>query len=301
MKSTYKGKRHRVATLRTWALGVFLLFIGGQLVAQKNVLPKELEGIGIDQKIGVQIPGNLKFKDSSGRTLPLKSFFDGKRPVFLTFNYTDCPQLCSLQLNSLSNALKRLDWTPGKEFRLLTVSMDPTETPKKAAGTKALYIHALEAKKVGGKLVGKKELESGWEFLTGEDKNIHALADAVGFHYKFLPERKEYAHKAALITLSPNGKVLRYLSNINYSPRDLKFALLEAGEGKVGSAVDNFFLSCFNYDPRRGGYVLAAVRIMKIGGLLTLLLLGLFWFSMARMKKKKALLLEGQGHEEGDL
>ncbi len=295
------SKRNRAGACSIWAMGLLVLLSGGQLIAQKNVLPAELKGIGIDQKLGVQIPTNLQFKDSSGKTRALKSFFDGKRPVFLTFNYTDCPQLCSLQLNSLSDALKRLQWTPGKEFRLLTVSMDPTETPKKAAGTKALYLHALEAKKVAGKPVDKKVLEDGWEFLTGEDKNIHALADAVGFHYRFLPERKEYAHKAALITLSPDGKVLRYLSNINYSPRDLKFALLEAGEGKVGSAIDNFFLSCFNYDPRRGGYVLAAVRIMKIGGLLTLLLLGLFWFSMARMKKKKALLLEGQGREEGDL
>jgi protein SCO1/2 len=282
-------------------MAISLLVLGGRLLGQKNVLPKELEGIGVEQKLGDQIPIELQFRDSSGKKVALKSFFDGKRPVFLTFNYTDCPQLCSLQLNSLSDALKRLDWTPGREFRILTVSMDPTETPEKASGTKALYLHALEGKKVKGKALTKKELEKGWEFLTGEDKDIHALADAVGFHYRFLPDRKEYAHKAALITLSPDGRVLRYLSNINYSPRDLKFALLEAGEGKVGSAVDNFFLSCFNYDPRRGGYVLAAVRIMKIGGGLTLLLLGLFWLSMARMKKKKALILEGQGREEGDL
>ncbi|HHI80886.1 MAG TPA: SCO family protein [Planctomycetes bacterium] len=286
----------RTPLLHLWSIGLSLLLLGGRGHSQKNVLPKELEGIGVDQKLGVQIPTQLMFRDSSGRKVSLKAFFDGKRPVFLTFNYTDCPQLCSLQLNSLNEALKSLDWTPGKEFRILTVSMDPTETPEKAAGTKALYLHALAEKKGG-----EKDLRNGWEFLTGEDKNIRALADAVGFHYRFLPDRKEYAHKAALITLSPEGKVLRYLSNINYSPRDLKFALLEAGEGKVGSAVDNFFLSCFDYDPRRGGYVLAAVRIMKVGGVLTLLLLGLFWFSMARMKKKKALLLEGQGHEEGDL
>ncbi len=289
------------AAITCGAMGFLLLSLGGPLVAQKNVSPKELEGVGVDQKLGVDIPKDLQFRASSGKTIALRSLFDGKRPVFLTFNYTDCPQLCSLQLNSLSDALKRLDWTPGKEFRIVTVSMDPTETPEKASGTKALYLHALEGKKIAGKPVDKKVLENGWEFLTGEDKNIHALADAVGFHYRFLPERKEYAHKAALITLSPDGKVLRYLSDINYSPRDLKFALLEAGEGKVGSVIDNFFLSCFHYDPRRGGYVLAAVRIMKIGGLLTLFLLGLFWFSMARMKKKKALLLEGQGHEEGDL
>ncbi len=245
---------------------------------RKEAPPKDLIGVRIDQRLGAQVPLDLKFKDSRGKELALGDLFDGEKPVVLTLNYSSCPQLCSLQLNGLVEALQEMDWAPGKEFRVLTVSIDPRETPEVAASTKRAYLEQLEG----------DSLEEGWRFLVGDESSIRRLASTVGFGYRFIPERNEFAHKAALIFLDPHGKVTRYLANVVYKPTDLKFALVESGKGKVGSFLDQIFLSCFRYDSASGSYVPVAWKIMRLGGVLILLLVGGGLVGFWRLERRRA-------------
>lgn len=246
--------------------------------SRKEAPPPELVDVGVEQKLGAVVPKDLPFTESNGKACRIGDFFDGERPVLLTLNYSNCPQLCSLQLNALLETLQKMSWKPGKQFRVLTVSIDPKETPAVAASTKSVYIEQLNG----------AEVERGWAFLVGPERSIRVLTDTVGFRYRYFPERNEYAHKAVLIFLDPNGKVVRYLGGLAYDPRDLKFALIEAGEGKVGSFVDQVFFSCFRYDPAKGGYVPVAWKVMRLGGLVVLLAVGGMLFFFWRMERRRA-------------
>ncbi len=252
-----------------------------------SVRPPELRNVGIDQLLNNQVPLDLEFRDENGRTVKLAEYFKDK-PVVLSLVYYDCPQLCTQVLTSLLGTLKTLPMRPGKEFVNLTVSFDPREQPELAAAKKAEYVKRLN----------KPGVEEGWHFLTGEEQAIQALTKAVGFRYAWDPVTKQYAHASGIIVLTPQGKVSRYMYGIGsssiggpleYSPRDLRFSLLDASGGKIGSLADQVILYCYMYDPERGTYGLVISRLLKIFAAMTIVtLVALFLFLRHKEKQKEA-------------
>ena len=242
-------------------------------------VPKDLENVGIDEKLGSQVPLNMGFEESDGARVGLSEIVSAKRPAILTFNYSDCPMLCSLQLDGFVDSLKRLNMTAGKEFDILTVSIDPEETQERSALFKQKYLDQYQ----------RPEAREGWHFLRGKTVDVERLAHSVGFKYAYVKERKEYAHTAGLMVLSPEGTVTRYLYGIMFDPRDLKLALVEAAEGKVGSTVDRILLYCFHYDSSAGKYAPVAANIMRVAGFITMIVLGaalsIFWIRDQRKQQ----------------
>jgi protein SCO1 len=228
-------------------------------------LPADMVGVGIDQKVGDQIPLDLEFVNDQGQAVKLKDIFSGDRPVLLSLNYASCPMLCRLQLNSLVQTLQELEFTTGQEFDVLSVSIDPKETPRQAKITKDNYLQQY----------GREGAEDGWKFLVGKEENIRALADAVGFRYNYVPDTGEYAHSAALMVVTPDGVLARYINGVAYDAKTLRLSLVEAGEGKIGTVFDQFFLSCYAYDHTKGRYAPMATRIMQVGASTTAIVLGL--------------------------
>lgn len=226
--------------------------------------------VDVVEHLGDVVPGDLTFTDHTGALVQLSSFFDGRRPVLLTLNYYDCPMLCGLQLNGLTDSLKGLDWAPGQNYVLVTVSVDPEEGAELAAAKRQSHLQAL----------GRGEVE--WHFLTGDQASITTLANAIGYQYAYVPETGEYAHPAVLTFLSPAGRITRYLYGLVYEPRDVRLALLEAAEGTVGTTMDRLILACYMYDPETGGYIRDAWVLMRGGGALTVLLLGLLLIGLWR-------------------
>jgi protein SCO1/2 len=240
-------------------------------------LPEELQQVGVTEHLDTQVPGELEFVDSQGKPVTLGQFFDGRRPLLLTLNYSNCPMLCSLQLNGLFEGLKEMKWDMGREFDMITVSIDPLETPERASLTRQKYL----------KLYGRPGAAEGYHFLTGKEENIRKLADAVGFHYKFVPQTRQYSHAAVTMVLTPDGRVARYLYGVQYDPQTLRLSLLEASEGQIGSTTDRILLFCFHYDAERGRYGPAAFRLIQVGGGLTVVMLGgAIWILRRREKTK---------------
>jgi protein SCO1/2 len=229
----------------------------GADVALNDGLPREAEGITVDQKLGGQIPTNLPLTDSEGRPIKTGYVFNGKLPTIVTLNYSDCPMLCSVQLNALTKSLNELDLQLGKDFQVLTVSIDPNETTQRAAETKAKYLDELS---------NQPAAADGWTFATAKQPIINRFADAVGFRYRYDASIKQYNHPAMLAFVSPTGVITRYSLSIDFPPEQLKLALVEAGEGNVGSAVDQFILWCYSYDPSSNSYTPHAWRIMRLCG-----------------------------------
>jgi protein SCO1/2 len=219
-------------------------------------LPKALESVDVNEHLGARIPRSLGFLDETGRPVTLGDYTDGTVPVVFTFNYSNCPMLCSLMLNGFVQGMKTLDFTPGREFRIVTVSIDPNEKPERALATQRRYLGAY----------GKPEAKNGWHFLTGSAENVKAYADALGMQYTYVPERKEYAHAAAIAVASPDGTIVRYLYGVEYPEKSLKLALLEAAQGKIGTPFDRLLLYCFHYDSSQGRYAPVAANIMRLGG-----------------------------------
>jgi len=233
---------------------------------RQDAVPKQLEGVGVDEHLDQALPLDLEFSDETGKQVRLRDYFDSKIPVILTLNYSDCPMLCSLELNGLVASLKQLDWTLGKEFRVVTVSIDPTETPEKATRTKRRYLGQYD----------RPGTDAGWSFLVGSEANVRQLADAVGFRYRFMPDKKEYYHAAALALITPDGRIGRYLYGVEFHPRTVRLGLTETGEGKIGSAMDQLILFCSMYDSKDGNYALVASRVMSLGGAVAAVLLATF-------------------------
>ena len=240
-------------------------------------LPKPLESVDVKEHLGAHIPKTLGFVDETGRPVTLGDYVDGKLPVIFTFNYSDCPMLCNLMLTGLVSGLKALDFTPGREFRIVTVSIDPTEKPARALATQRKYLASY----------GKPEAKDGWHFLTGSETNVKAYADAIGMEYVYVPERKEYAHPAALAVASPDGKIVRYLYGIQYPSQSLRLALLEASQGKIGTAFDRLILYCFHYDSSQGKYAPVAANIMRVAGAVAVVLLAAFLALLFRSDARK--------------
>ena len=227
-----------------------------------NDVPLALRDIGIEQRLNEQVPLDLNFRDEAGRTVRLGDYF-GKRPVVFSLVYYNCPKLCNLVLNGLVGGLKTLPFTVGKEFDVVTVSFDPRESAADAAKKKEVVLHDY------GRPGDAASFNAGWHFLTGDKASIDALANAVGFKYVFDTATDQFAHASGVMVATPAGKLSHYFYGIEYAPRDLKFGLVEASEGKIGSAVDKLTLYCFHYDPTTGRYGPAIMNIMRLTGILT--------------------------------
>jgi len=230
---------------------------------QRTNIAQLTQSITIEQKLNEQVPLDLTFRDETGRTVQLKQYF-GRKPVLLTLVYYECPSLCGLVLQGLLKSLRVLNYTPGEQFEIVTVSISPQETPELAAQKKLNFL----------KEYGRLDAARGWHFLTGEEEPIRRLADAVGFRYVYDPKTQQYAHAAGIMLLTPEGKVSRYFYGIEYSPRDLRMGIIDASQGKVGSPVEKVILFCFQYDPTTGKYSLAIIRVVQLGGILTVFILG---------------------------
>ena len=241
---------------------------------------KDLDRITVEEHLGDKIPLDLVFNDDQGQPVKLGDYFNQGKPVVLTLGYYECPMLCNLVFNGLSEAVKQIDWVPGTDFQMVTVSINPEETPQLAFAKKENYLKSL----------GKPVPETGWMFLTGAEDQSRALADAVGFRYFYDAERDQYAHPAVAILVAADGTISRYLYGIDFARQDFRLALLEASEGKIGDTIDRIILYCFHYDPDAEGYVVVAGNVMKLGGVVTMLVLGLFigalWYG-ERCKKAR--------------
>ncbi len=239
--------------------------------------PPALREVAIDQNLDAQVPLDLAFRDESGTPVTLGQYF-GRRPVILSLVYYQCPMLCTLVLNGLVRALRTLTFDPGREFELVTVSFDPRETPELAAKKKATYLGEYE----------RAGADVAWHFLTGDAAAIERLARAVGFHYTYVPEEKQFAHAAAIMVLTADGRISRYFFGVEFSPRDLRFGLIDAADRKIGSAVDHLLLYCYRYDPATGKYGAVAMNLVRAGGAVTVLALVGFIVVMRRRETRAA-------------
>lgn len=257
---------------------------------QSGHTPQQLEGVGVDEHLGEHVPRDLVFRNEEGKPVPLGTYLDGETPVLLTMVYHSCPMLCNLLLDGLTTqTLKPMSWTPGDEFEIVTVSFNHREGPEIARKRKAEYVEAL----------GRPEAADGWHFLTGDEETISQLAEAVGFSFNWIEEKQQYAHPAALMFLSGEGKISRYLYGLETEPRNARNALVEASDGKVGSVLDQAVLYCFQYDPNENSYVANAFNIMKLGATLTVLLIGLGLFILWRREHRNLSEMEAKDRQAG--
>lgn len=252
-----------------FAIGSILL----QCTAVSAQPPREtatlIQRVGIDQRIGEQVPLDLTFRDETGQPVELRRYFQGNKPVILSLVYFQCPMLCNVSMDGLLKSLRTLELVPGDDFAALTVSFDPREGPKLARAARQAALDRY----------GHAGAEHGWHFLTGDDAEIRALTNAVGFRYTFDEKTRQYAHAAGLMVLTPDGHVSRYFFGVEYPPRDLRFALIDASSGNIGTPTDRLLMLCYQYDPTTGKYGFAIITLLRIGGVGTLLVLfgGIVW------------------------
>ncbi|MFT3769861.1 MAG: SCO family protein [Minicystis sp.] len=238
-------------------------------------VPAELAGIGIEDHAGNEIPRDVELTDQNGQRVRLGDYFDGQHPVVLALAYYDCPMLCSLVLKGVLDAMKQMKWTAGEEYRVVIVSFDPRDTPAKAAAKRLNHVDAYH-REVKGR---------GFDFLIGDEASVKAVAKSVGFSYRWDEAEKQFAHAAGSFVLTPGGRISRTLYGMSFP--DMRLALLEAGEGKVGTVTDKFLLFCYHYDPAARGYVMATLRLMKAGGVLIVLILGGFLLRLWRVERRR--------------
>lgn len=236
-----------------------------------TTVPDAVSKAGFEQKLNSQIPLDLMFKNEAGEDVRLGDYF-GKKPVLINLVYFNCPMLCTVILNGLTETMKDITFTPGAEYEVVTVSFNHREIPELAAAKKKSYLEML----------GRPEAASGWHFLTGSEENIKKLTDAVGFTFSWDAEREEYAHASGIMVATPEGLLSHYFYGVMYQPRDVRLALVEASKGKIGSPVDKLLLFCYHYDSATGTYSAAIMKMVQVGGAFTLALLGGFMFVSLR-------------------
>jgi protein SCO1/2 len=266
------------------------LLIAAAPVAGAAEVPPPLREIGFDQKLGESLPFAAAFADEAGRIVRLGDYF-GSRPVVLNFVYHDCPMLCTVSMNGLLSALRVASVVPGREFEMITISFDPRETPALAATKKKAWLARYP----------RPEAEAGWHFLTGAREDIDRVTGAAGFRYTWDERTKQFAHPAGLVVATAEGKIARYLFGIEYAPKDLRLAVVEAGEGRIGNPVVNaVLLSCFRYDPATGRYSLSILSAVRWLGMATVLGLGGFVVVMRRRERRKTGRTESDADSESD-
>lgn len=236
------------------------------------------EEVGLDDKRGEKIPLDLSFVNHLGETVQLGQFFESGKPVLLTMVYYDCPMLCHLLLDGVTAGLRGIPQTPGVEYTVLTVSFDPTETPAQAAEQREKNIADL----------GRPVSDTGWQFLTGSEASIQALAEAIGFRYAWDERMQQYMHPAAITFLGADGTINRYLAGLAFAPTDLRVALTETSSGTLGTLFDQFLMFCLMYDPLGHTYTLAVTRLMTAASVLTVFLVGLMVFILSRRNPTRA-------------
>lgn len=237
--------------------------------------PEVLQKIGLDQRLNAQLPLHVPFRDATGKAVQLGDYFQDK-PVILTLAYFDCPNLCPLVLDGLVKALRVLRLDLGEDFDVITVSIDPRETPARAAEAKQAYL----------KRYGRSHTTAGWHFLTGEQDAIARLAQRVGFRYTYDQTQAQYAHASGLMVLTPRGRVARYFYGVEFPPRDLRLGLVEASHHTIGSPIDQLILMCYHYDPTTGQYNFVILPSIRIAGLLTVTGLAMFMGMMMRRDRR---------------
>ena len=244
-------------------------------------LPRVLQHVGIAQHLNQQLPLDAQFVDDTGKTVKLGDYF-GKKPAILSLVYYNCPMLCSETMNGLTSSLMMVNLTPGKDFNIIFISIDPTETPADAAKKKALYV----------KRYGKPETANGWHFLTGKSPAIDAVTKAVGFGYVPSPgpdgKMTQFAHAASIQVVTTDGRLAQYYLGVEYSPNDLLLGLVEGSGNKIGSPVANILTYCYHYDPQRNKHSLVVARVVQLGGMVTMAGLGGFMFLMFRKDLRRA-------------
>lgn len=242
-------------------------------------LPKDLQDVGVEEHLGEQLDLSLPFVSDAGEEVTLGRYFQGAKPVLMAMVYYTCPSLCNHHLNSLNDAIKELKWTAGDEYEIVAVSMNHREGPKVAAAKKKNYVEAY----------GRPESADGWHFLTGTEENVKKLADQLGFKFKWIADQEQYAHAAVAYVATPGGQISRYLYGVATEPETIRLALIEASDGKIGSVVDQLLMFCLQFDPKKNKYTLYAWNMMRLGGGLILVVLGLFLVPFwLREKKSKA-------------
>jgi protein SCO1/2 len=254
------------------------------LAQPRTHVPDPLRDVDLTQRVGEMLPLDSKFLDEAARSVTLREYFDGK-PVLLVPAYYECPMLCTLVLSAVAEGLRDVEFVPGKDFHVVVVSIDPEEQPSLALKKKHNYVN----------LYGKTEAADGWHFLTGQESDIRAVTDALGYKYVYDENTGQYSHPAAIAMITPEGKISRYFFGNDYPTRDMKLGLIDAGEGKVGSVLDRIAARCYVYDPMKGRYgpsVLLALRV--VAGVTFVGIAGLTWGVSRRMKRQRlAASLEG--------
>jgi protein SCO1 len=242
-------------------------------------LPEALKKVGIEQKLGSPLPLETEFKDEDGNTVKLSNYFNKGRPVIVAFVYYECPMLCNQVLNGLTGSLKGITFDAGKDFDVLAISFDDREfdKPDLARNKKQSYLERY----------GRPGTEKGWHFLTGSKESIAKVTDAAGFSFKWDEKSNQFAHSAAIMVATPEGQMSRYLYGIEYAPKDVKFAVMESAQNKVGNPAEKLLLYCYHYDPSTGKYGLAILNVIRLGGIATLIGMGAMGFIFWRRNKRK--------------
>lgn len=255
--------------------------VAGPTFADEKV--PELEGVGITEHLDEQIPLDLVFVDEHGYDIVLGDYFDGEKPVIITLNYYRCPMLCSLTLNGLTAGMEQMEWTLGEEFDVVTVSINPEEGSELALTNKNGYLGHYD----------REGADKGWHFLTGNQENITTLAESLGFGYVFDSFTGEFHHTASIMFMTPDGRISKYMNDVQFMGKDLRFALIEASEGRIGTTLDKLLLfNCFKYDPERNSYTPSAWKLMRTGGVVMLVFLFgglavLGWTTPERLRSTK--------------
>jgi protein SCO1/2 len=259
----------------TLLAGLTALAWAGAAKAQPGPPPPDLSGVSFEQRLGVQAPLDLAFRDETGQRVRLGDYF-GAKPVVLALAYYQCPNLCTLTLTQLAETLRKLQFSAGDQFEVVTLSIDPRETPALAAAKQATYLQRYG--RDGAK----------WHFLTGDDAPIHALAGAIGFHYTYDESLGQYMHPTGIVVLTPAGRVARYFYGLDSTADDLRLGLVEASSGTIGSPIDQVLLLCYHYDPTTGKYSPLIQNALGVGAAATVLALGALVFALWRREHSRA-------------
>jgi protein SCO1 len=258
--------------------GVCVLLANAALLEAQYPRPNITKGVNIEQRLNSLVPLDLTFHDETGQLVPLRTYF-GDKPVLLQLVYFKCPSLCPLSLHETVTSLRRVPLEPGRDYSVVVASFDPSDTPSDASQAKAQY----------AKEFGRADFNDGWHFLTGSQESISRLADAVGFRYRWDQPSQQFVHAGGIMVATPEGKLSRYFYGIQYAPADLRMALVDAGQHRIGSPIDYVLLFCFHYDAAQGKYTLAIVNILKLAGGLTVLMLGGLLYVLMRKDWPKQL------------
>jgi protein SCO1/2 len=276
---------------RLWALGVGLWALSAGVLAQQgpggvlaekpgivsSEAPAALKDVTFEQRLDTRLPLDARFRDETGREVALGDYF-GARPVVLAFVYYSCPMLCTQVLNGVSSAVKVLPFTVGKDFDVVYVSFDPRDTPQAAAEKKRAQLADYH----------QGDTAAGWHYLTGKPESIARVTSAAGFSYRWDESTGQFAHVSGVLVTTPDGRLSRYFYGVEYSPKELRMAIVESGEGRIGSAVDKLLLYCYHYDPATGRYGVIAMNLVRLGGAVTVVLLGGFILVMRRRERTQA-------------